>query len=195
MRGTTIEVRARAQFPRVAPSLVLEGSERGTVSTDRVQKGTVPCVRLALGGIGAVAIAASLGGCSGVPLLPASNSSLGPNSPATRMAQSILYRLNHGDSGATVPPQPCSSTTAGRIGPLSAPYRICPVSTPVGHFVNFTVIGTSPEYGISYTDRGPETFLEQCYRHLVGQWWEFRSADLSNPQTPCPGGWRFHGGP
>jgi hypothetical protein len=152
-------------------------------------------VRSAVGGVGALALLVGLGGCSGVPLLSASTASLGPHSAATRTAQSVLHRLNHGDLGATVPPQPCSSVASGRIGPLQAPYIVCPVSTPVGHFVNFTAKGGHPVYGISFTDRGPETFLDQCYRHLLGQWWEFRSADLSDPAAPCPSGWRFHGGP
>jgi hypothetical protein len=121
---------------------------------------------------------------------------LGPSSAATRTAKAILHNLNHGDLSATaLPAQRCATVRSGRIGPLKAPYRICPTSTAQGHFVNFVAVGASPEYGISFTDRGPETFLDECYVSLLGQWWEFRFADLSNPATPCPRGWRFHGGP
>lgn len=106
-----------------------------------------------------------------------------------------MYNLNRGDSSATVPVRPCSVVTSGNIGPLDAPYKVCATSTPEGHFVNFTALGHSPEYGISFTEAGTATFLDECYRHLLGKWWEFRSADLSNPAAPCPSDWRFHGGP
>jgi hypothetical protein len=163
----------------------------------RRARSTLPGMRRVLGGLVTLALVVGLGGCSGsgVALLSASNAVLGPDSTATRTAQSILHNLNHGDLGATVPLQPCSSVASGHIGPLNAPYKICPISTAIGHFVNFIAVGSPPEYGISFTDRGPETFLDQCYRHLLGQWWEFRSADLSNPAAPCPSDWRFHGGP
>lgn len=136
-----------------------------------------------------LAVAFALEGCSG------NASSLGPNSEATRTAKAILFRLNHGDLSLTVPAHPCRSVRFGSIGPLSAPYKICATSTAEGHFVNFIAIGKSPEQGISYTDRGPETFLDECYMHLTGKWWAFRAADLSNPVAPCSGPWQFHGGP
>jgi hypothetical protein len=59
-------------------------------------------MRQALGGVAILAIAISLGGCSGVPVLSASNRSLGPKSTATRTAESVLYKLNHGNLDATV---------------------------------------------------------------------------------------------
>lgn len=123
------------------------------------------------------------------------NASLGPSSTATRTAKAILFRMNHGDLERTVPLQPCSLVHSGTIGPLKAPYKVCAISTAEGHFVNFIGVGGSPEHGISFTDRGAETFLDQCYEHLVGKWWAFRAANLSNPAAPCPAPWRFHGGP
>ena len=144
---------------------------------------------------GVLAVAIGLSGCSGVPSLSASRASLGPDSAATMTAEFILENLNHGDLAATGFLHPCSSVGSGRIGPLNAPYKICAISTPEGHFVNFTEEGATPEYGMSFTDRGPLTFSDECYRHLLGRWWEFRSADLSNPKAPCSGDWRFEGGP
>lgn len=144
----------------------------------------------------ALGMVLTLGGCSGgLPILPASQESLGPHSAATQTAKAILYNLNHGNLSMTIPRQACTSVASGHIGPLTAPYNVCPVSTAEGHFVNFVAVGASPTYGISYTDRGSDTFLDECYVHLLGKWWEFRDADLSNPASPCPGGWRFHGGP
>lgn len=114
---------------------------------------------------------------------------------ATPRAQAVLFGLNHGNENETVPPHPCSYIATGSIGPLVAPYRQCAISTSEGHFVTFTAAGSMPSRGISYTDRGPETFLEECYKHLVGHWWMFVGADLSNPASPCPFGYQFHGGP
>jgi hypothetical protein len=130
-----------------------------------------------------------------VPALSGTEATLGPGSAATRTAQAILYRLNHGDLTAWDAPSPrCSLVTSGRIGPLDAPYEVCPVSAPPGHFVDFTATDTSTKYGLTYTDAGPATFEDECYRHLYGPWYEFRQADLSNPASPCSSGWRFHGG-
>jgi hypothetical protein len=134
-------------------------------------------------------LAIILGGCS------ASGSSLGPDSAPTRSTKAILFRLNHGDLGETVPVHPCRLVRSGGIGPLNAPYKVCAISTAEGHFVNFIAIGRTPEQGITYTDRGPATFLDECYMHITGRWWEFRAADLSNPSAPCSGPWHFHGGP
>ena len=147
-------------------------------------------------GVGLLSVVA-LGGCAAnTPILRASEDSLGPSSAATRTAKTILYNLNHGDLRMTALPAPrCITVRSGHVGPLKAPYRICATSTAEGHFVNFVAVGASPEYGISFTDRGPETFLDECYVSLLGDWWEFRFANSSNPATPCPSGWRFHGGP
>lgn len=156
---------------------------------------TLPSVRRAALRAGALGIALGLAGCSaGVPVLSVSDASLGPHSAATHTAEATLHNLSHGDLTATGAAS-CSTVRTGHIGPLAAPYSVCPRSTAEGHFVNFTAIGVSPKYGISFTDRGPETFLDECYVHLLGQWWEFRAANLSNPADPCPGGWTFHGGP
>lgn len=121
--------------------------------------------------------------------------SLGPTSSATRYAKALLLTLNHGNLRETVPPQPCSVVRHGSFGPLKAPYRICATSTFVAHFVEFIALGRSPAHGMTYTDRPNATFLDECYMHLVGRWWAWQSADLSNPVAPCSAPWRFHGGP
>jgi hypothetical protein len=123
------------------------------------------------------------------------NASLGPTSVATRGAERLLFKLNQGNLRETVQPRPCAFVASGRVGPLEAPYRVCATSTAEGHFVTLVAVGRSPVEGISFTDRGPETFLDECYRHLEGHWYAFRAADLSNPAAPCHGPWRFHGGP
>jgi hypothetical protein len=65
------------------------------------------------------------------------------------------------------------------------------VYTPEGHFVIYSPIGTRAQ-GLGYTDRGAETFLDECYRNLVGQWWMFVGDAASGG---CPIGYQFHGGP
>src|ERR1700728_2826930 len=126
---------------------------------------------------------------------PVSSNGLGSSSAATRTAKAVLFKLNHGDLRTTVPLQPCSFISSGSIGPLKAPYKVCPISTAEGHFVDFIAVGRSPVQGISFTDRGPETFLDECYFHLIGRWHAFRAANLSNPAAPCDAPWHFHGGP
>lgn len=116
------------------------------------------------------------------------------DSSATARAKAILFGLNHGNLKVTVPPQPCTTFTEGSIGPLDAPYRACATSTAEGHFVTFTAAGVQAR-GMTYTDRGPETFLDECFRQLDGPWYMFTSGDLSNPANPCPIGYEFHGGP
>jgi hypothetical protein len=116
------------------------------------------------------------------------------DSTATPRAKAFLFGLNHGNLNMTVPSQPCTTVTTGSIGPLNAPYRQCPISTAEGHVVTFLKLGESGK-GISFTDRGPDTFLDICYRHLVGQWYMFTNGGLTNPSAPCPFGYQFHGGP
>ena len=133
--------------------------------------------------------AACSGGSSG------SIAALGPSSPTTQSAKAILFDLNHGDLNVTVPPQPCSTVKSGAVGPLQAPYKVCATSTAEGHFVEYIALTGSLLHGVSFTDRGPETFLDECYQHLIGQWWSWQAANLENPATPCTGAWHFHGGP
>jgi hypothetical protein len=116
------------------------------------------------------------------------------DSSATARAKAILFGLNQGDVTKSVSPQPCTTVTAGSIGPLDAPYRECATSTAEGHLVTFTAVGIRSR-GIAYTDRGPETFLDQCYKHLDGSWYMFTRGNPSTPATPCPIGYAFHGGP
>jgi hypothetical protein len=136
-----------------------------------------------------------LAGCSGGNTLVSANVTLlASNSTATRTAQAILYKLNHGDLNMTVPNTPCSLVTSGDIGSLKAPYNECPVSTAEGHFVTFAT-KADPNSGLAYTDRGAETFLDECYALVRDDWFVWMKANLENPAQPCPGGWRFHGGP
>jgi hypothetical protein len=123
------------------------------------------------------------------------DSALGPNSAATQGAKATLYHLNHGDLTATFAPHSCSDVTSGAIGPLQAPYRVCTISTAEGHIVSYGAMTGSTRHGISFTDRGSETFLDECYEHLTGQWWAWQAANLQNPARPCTGAWHFHGGP
>lgn len=116
------------------------------------------------------------------------------DSTATARAKAILFGMNHGNLNATVPPRPCTEVTTGSIGPLQAPYEECATSTAEGHFVTFYRDG-DPEKGISYTDRATETLLDVCYKHLVGFWYMFTRADLSDPESPCGVGYDFNGGP
>lgn len=114
------------------------------------------------------------------------------DSGATSQAQAILARLDSSPEkvNGVVPPQPCSTIAIGTIGPISAPYRQCPVFTPVGHIVIFMAEGQTSR-GLGYTDRPAATFLDECVRHLVGQWWMF-TAETSGTGD-CPVGYRFHG--
>ena len=96
-------------------------------------------------------------------------------------------RSKHG-----IPVHPCSTKLEGNVGPLDAPYRVCAVSSPEGHFVLFTVIGQSAR-GLAFTDVGAATFLDQCSRHLIGEWWTFTGS--TGGIGGCPFGYQFHGGP
>ncbi len=116
------------------------------------------------------------------------------DSSASARAKAILFGLNRGHLNVTVPPQRCMTVTTGSMGPLDAPYRECPTSTAEGHFVSFFAAGARSR-GITYTDRGPETFLDECYKQLDGSWYMFTWGNLSNPADPCPVGYEFHGGP
>jgi len=108
-------------------------------------------------------------------------------------AKAILFHLNHGDETVTVPIHPCKIVRSGTVGPLRAPYKVCSISTAEGHIVGYDAM--NGKHGVTYTDRGPETFLDQCYQHLTGRWWSWEAADLDNPAEPCSGPWHFHGGP
>ena len=91
-----------------------------------------------------------------------------------------------------IPVHPCSTKLEGSVGPLDAPYRVCAVSSPEGHFVLFTVIGQSAR-GLGITDRGAATFLDECSRHLIGEWWMFTGRTRGT--GGCPFGYQFRGGP
>jgi len=91
-----------------------------------------------------------------------------------------------------IPSHPCSVKREGSVGPLDAPYRICAVSSPEGHFVLVTALGRTAR-GLGFTDRGAATFLDECSRHLVGEWWMF--TQRSGGTGGCPIGYQFHGGP
>jgi len=91
-----------------------------------------------------------------------------------------------------IPVDPCSTKRDGSVGPLDAPYRVCAVSSPQGHFVLFTAIGQSPR-GLGFTDIGAATFLDECSRHLIGEWWTFTAS--TGGLGGCPLGYQFHGGP
>jgi hypothetical protein len=112
---------------------------------------------------------------------------------ATPSAKSFLLQVQRGPHHANgVPVDPCTTVPTGSIGPLHAPYQECAVSSPEGHFVLFTAIGTGPVRGLGYTDGGAATFQDECSRHLVGQWWMF--VQESSGTGLCPFGYRFHGG-
>ena len=115
-------------------------------------------------------------------------------SDATSQAQAILSRLGSSPENVNgvVPNHGCSIMKSGSVGLIDAPYRECPTFTPEGHFVIFTSVGDTGR-GLGYTDRGADTFLDECNRHLVGKWWMFtaETSDLGG----CPIGYQFHGGP
>lgn len=112
---------------------------------------------------------------------------------APSQAQQALRQAQRGPVNA-----PCRVLRAGSIGPLGAPYNECPVTYASGfgsrvNIVRFTRLGTTTQ-GVAYTNIGPATFDDECYRHLAGDWWAFNGGDLSNPSDPCPFGYAFHGG-
>ena len=90
-----------------------------------------------------------------------------------------------------VPLHPCTTVSAGHVGPMTAPYRHCAVSTPQGHVVLFTAVG-SPRRGLAYTDVGSATFPDECSRHLTGYWWMFTAP--TGGTGGCPIGYGFDGG-
>ena len=111
---------------------------------------------------------------------------------ATSQARAALARLADGPRARDgVPLQPCATVAVGRVGPMSAPYRHCAVSSPEGHFVLFTAVGR-PLQGLGYTDIGSATFPDECSRHLTGAWWMFTASH--GGIGGCPIGYRFDGG-
>lgn len=118
-------------------------------------------------------------------------------SDATAQAQGVLDQLQHSAENVhgTVPPQPCVVHDAGSVGPLSAPYKVCAVWTPVGHGVTFIANNSSASGGLVYTDRPSAFFADECERHLVGNWWMFAPPTDSNGDPgSCSIGYQFHGG-
>jgi len=114
------------------------------------------------------------------------------DSNATSQAQTALQQLASAPRNQYgVPLRPCSTMVTGSIGPIGAPYRQCPVSTPEGHFVIFTTAGLTGR-GLGYTDVGAATFPDECSRHLTGEWWMFTQD--SSGAGGCPIGYQFHGG-
>lgn len=118
---------------------------------------------------------------------------------ASSQAQEALRQVQQGPVDARgIPLHPCRILQAGSIGPLGAPYDECATSYVDGfgnrvNFVLFTPLGARTQ-GLAYTNIGSATFEDQCYRHLLGDWWAFSGGDLSNPMNPCPFGYEFHGG-
>jgi hypothetical protein len=108
---------------------------------------------------------------------------------ATHAAETVLLQLRDapGFSHGVAPPRGCSEVLSGSIGLLQAPYSECAVWTNEGHFVTF---GGS-HGGLTYTDDAATTFEDQCYRHLVGDWWMY--APESNDLGGCPFGYSFSG--
>jgi len=121
---------------------------------------------------------------------------------ASSQAEQALLQVQRGRTNPDgVPLHPCRVVRSGNIGPLTAPYTQCATSTGVAafgrtrvNFVFFTPVETRLR-GLAYTNFGPATFLDECYRHLVGDWWMFNQGDPTNPAVPCPIGYKFHGGP
>jgi hypothetical protein len=115
------------------------------------------------------------------------------DSGSTSQAQSALVQLASSPKGRYgVPLRPCVTVVTGSVGPVTAPYQQCAVSTPVAHFVLFTAVGH--DGGIGFTDRAAATFLDECTRHLAGKWWMF-TAETKGTAGGCPIGYQFHGGP
>jgi hypothetical protein len=119
--------------------------------------------------------------------------SMAMDGSATMEAQAALIRVEHGPKGPEgVPLHPCTTVTAGSVGPLPAPFRECAVSTFVGHFVTFTAVGAGVPHGIAYTDIGAATFQDECSRQLTSKWWMFTAEGSGTGE--CPWGYSYHGG-
>jgi hypothetical protein len=119
--------------------------------------------------------------------LPAS---LAWNSDATNQAQRVLAHVDHStDVTEGIPRRPCLEFNSGSVGPVRAPYTACAVSMGQGSFVTFVSQGASG--GIAYTEAGPPAFEDQCYRHLVGDWYSFGA--VRGSPGDCPFGYRYSG--
>jgi hypothetical protein len=112
---------------------------------------------------------------------------------ATPAAERALLQVQHGPlSPRGLPLHPCTTVETGSIGPLEAPYQECALSNPEIQVVRYSVTSAGGVRGLVYTDIGAAAFPDQCFRHLVGQWWMF-VGDAS--AIGCPWGYTFHGGP
>jgi hypothetical protein len=115
------------------------------------------------------------------------------DSGATSQAEAALAQLASSPRGRYgIPLRPCVTEEVGSVGPVSAPYSRCAVSTPEGHVVLFTAVGHNG--GVGFTDRFAATFLDECTRHLAGKWWMF-TVETKGTAGGCPIGYQFHGGP
>lgn len=113
---------------------------------------------------------------------------------ALSRAQQAIRQVQHGRVAAHgVPLHPCQVVRTGSIGPLVAPYRQCATSYRGASFVVYSPVGTRVR-GVAYSTIGTAIFEDQCYRHLVGDWWVFNDGNPSNPGDPCAFGYTFHGG-
>jgi hypothetical protein len=120
------------------------------------------------------------------------------DSGAVQQAQNTLIKLSQEPTSANgVPVNHCWRIETGNIGPLSAPYQECAISTRLSGkpfvVVSFKSL-TSSQGSINYTNISDgSAFYDSCYRHLIGRWW-MTSFDRSGVGN-CPIGYRFHGGP
>lgn len=132
--------------------------------------------------------------------LPAS---LAWDASATRAALSALVAAHRAPKGPDGEPvEPCVGVSAGGVGPLAAPYRVCPTLLTHGRYdVTFYAATASggvalPTRGLAFTNLRPppasNPFPDECSRHLTGAWWAFEQT-VDRPGT-CPFGYQFHGG-
>ena len=120
------------------------------------------------------------------------------DSGAVHQAQNALIKLSREPKNSYgVPINHCWRIETGDIGPLSAPYQECAISTRVSGkaFVEVSLTSVrSSNDSVDYTNSGDgSAFLDSCYRHLIGPWW-MASSDRSGVGN-CPIGYQFHGGP
>lgn len=118
-------------------------------------------------------------------------------------ALAVLARLHAAPTNAHGRPRrDCWTITTGSAGPVGAPYRECAIDSSIGSrpFVHVWFAPVSvPSEALDYTDVGTAAFVDECYRHLDGDWWmtapEDEAAASGGGGRACRIGYRPSGGP
>ncbi len=114
------------------------------------------------------------------------------DSGANQEVQALIAKQGATSNAHGIAPPHCSTVFSRGIGPLPAPYVECGTWNNQAHAISFSPDSRTEGGGVQYTNVGARIFEDQCYRHLVGEWWAF--APQTDGMGGCPFGYHFEGG-